>query len=144
MRLVIEATDDYDSDFIAWLVEVVKVELMLSINSQRIRTFDVLQEDFEWFKPRIPQKHHRLDFLASIIKGIQNLTYKRVKDAWIIYIPFTMIHPYYFTTIYSICKFVNYGCNAVRGYPIFTKTFNRVSTKISKYYNRYLDEYIII
>ena len=144
MRLIVLENPEYDDNFIEWLLERVKGEIVKSINVKKLRSFDIIQNNLNIFTPRYKSKSLNVDFVKTVFTGVKLLTYKKVKNAWIIYMKEDVVHPYYFATIYSLCKFVNYGRNDIKGYPIFTKAFNRVSAQITKYYKMYLRELLLI
>lgn len=144
MRFLIEVTNDYDRYFIEWLIHRVQYELLHSINPKRIRALEVIVNELNLFKTRFPSKIMRLDLMDALITGILSLQYKQIKNYWVIYIPPHLMCRTHFTTICTLCRFVNNGRNDIKGYPIFTKTFNRVSAKISRYYNMYLNEFMIM
>lgn len=144
MRLVIPYKSEYDKEFLDWLLERVKGEIIKSINVKKLRKFDEIQETLQIFKLKPHMLKQPVDFVQTIFKGIDLLRYKHIKDAYIIYIKPNVVHSYYLATIDSLCKFVNCGRNDIRGYPIFSKTFNRVSAQISKYYKIYLRESLIV
>jgi hypothetical protein len=42
--------------------------------------------------------------------------------------------------IETLCRLINYGNSSVKGYPIFTDTFNQVALNIKLYVDEYLRE----
>ena len=141
MRILIPITDEYDDEFILWLLEKIQSEMLQSLNIKKLEPFVKYQANHNVFKPT--SSDNQIDFVKCVIAGIKLLTYRKVKDRWIIYMREDVLYPNYFAKVYSICKFINYGLSDIKGYPIFTDTLNRVSAQITKYYNRFVAELMI-
>ena len=141
MRILIPITDEYDDEFIFWLLEKIQTEMLQSLNIKKLEPFVKYQTENKIFKPMTSSS--KIDFVNCVIAGIRLFTYKKIKDNWIIYMKENVLYPNHFAKVDSICKFINYGLSDIKGYPVFTDTLNRVSAQITKYYNRFVAELMI-
>lgn len=142
MRILIPVTTHYAEDFIQWLVKHIKSQILLSLDLRNLYPATMYQKKHKLFKAH-DDSQKALDFTAAIQQGVSLITYRQVKDNWIIEVPQNNPYNGYFTTIYTLCKFVDSGCNELRGYPIFTKTFKGVAANVSKYYAQFLQEFVL-
>lgn len=142
MRIIIPVTTQYAEDFIEWLIRRIKSNIFLSLDLKKLYTFQTYQKNVKVFKPHNNTKNE-LDFQSALMTGVKSITYKKVRNNWIIYVPNNIPYKGYYATILSVCKFIDSGNSEVRGYPIFTQIFNGVTTNLSKYYNQFLKEFVL-
>lgn len=142
MRVIIPVTTHYAEDFIQWLIKRIKSKILLRLNLKKLYSATVYQKKFKRFEP-YNNTVDPIDFVQVIKQGVSLITYKRVKDNWIIYIPESQVYEGYYASVYTLCKFVDNGCSDLKGYPIFTKTLKGVAANISKYYAQFLQEFVL-
>ena len=142
MRIIVPSNNQYAEDFIQWLIKKLQSRILLTLDLKKIYPLNKYQKDKKIFKAH-SDKSPDIDFHDVLRKGISSITYRQVKDNWIIYIPENISYKGYFTTLYALCRFVDKGNYDISGYSILSKNFNHVAANISKYYNLFLKMFVL-
>ena len=142
MRIIIPVNNQYAEDFIQWLIKKIKSNILLQLDLRKLYPVVAYQKEKKIFKPQANDELP-INFESVVKHVVKSITYKKVKDNWIIYIPQNTPYKGYFTTLYALCRFIDKGNSEVKGYPIFSNTFNGVAANISKYYNQFLKMFVL-
>lgn len=142
MRVIIPINNQYAEDFIQWLVKRLKSNILLQLDLRKLYPFIAYQKDKKVFKSYNADEPP-INFESVIKHVVKSITYKKVKDNWIIYIPENTPYKGYFTTLYALCRFIDKGNSEVQGYSIFSNNFNGVAANVSKYYNQFLKMFVL-
>ncbi len=137
MRLEIEYKDNtLDKDFGNWLIKIITSSIKSNLNEKKLGQLDKYIEDnfTHLFKKPITSKD-------IIYAGLKELVCDDDSSKLIIKISTNkFMQGLDRVRIETLCRLINYGNSSVKGYPIFTDTFNQVALNIKLYVDKYLRE----
>lgn len=138
MVLTIKRNKYIDDDFIDWLIDEIRYEIISKINEKKLDIFNKYVEENNLFKPI--NNHSKFDIRQALILSLNMLTYRKTNNVYIIEVGKNKIFPGYKVNLETVCKILDSGNTEIKSYPIFSKTFNNIKLNILEYYEKYLDE----
>jgi hypothetical protein len=137
MRLEIEYKDNtLNKDFGNWLIKIITSSIKSNLNEKKLGQLDKYIEDnfTHLFKKPVTSKD-------IIYAGLKELVCDDDSSKLIIKISTNkFMQGLDRVRIETLCRLINYGNSSVKGYPIFTDTFNQVALNIKLYVDEYLRE----
>lgn len=137
MRLEIEYKDNaLNKDFGNWLIKIITSSIKSNLNEKKLGQLDKYIEDnfTHLFKKPVTSK----DIIHA---GLKELVCDDDSSKLIIKISTNkFMQGLDRVRIETLCRLINYGNSSVKGYPIFTDTFNQVALNIKLYVDEYLRE----
>ena len=126
------------SDFSIWLIKEIRKQLLLDIDLKHIKAWQLYLEKLLADKILPKQK---LSADAIILQGINSLEYILTDNSVEISVNNKITIPNLNQVkLISIIKLINYGNNDIKGYPIFTDTFNYFAENIDAYIDKYISK----
>ena len=136
MRISIDnSSEKYEDNFFEYLKKFTTRQLILNLNPLKLKKFeDAINKEEELLSPFKKSFSGRDIFYA----GANNLSITKFFDGRVI----IQVDPnviYYGTKIklVTLIRFLNYGNEEYKGYPIFTDTFNYVRSNLDAIYQLY-------
>lgn len=137
MKLEIEYKDSsLDRKFGNWLILIIQKLIQSSINDKKLLKWDkYISENFNHlYSKKVTSKD-------IILAGIKDLVCDDTDSKLIIKISTNhFIQGLDRVRIETLCRLINYGNTEIKGYPIFTDTFDDIADNISVYVRKYLEE----
>ena len=137
MRLEIEYKDNtLNKEFGNWLIKIITSSIKSNLNEKKLGQLDKYIEDnfTHLFKKPVTSKD-------IIYAGLKELVCDDDSSKLIIKISTNkFMQGLDRVRIETLCRLINYGNSSVKGYPIFTDTFNQVALNIKLYVDEYLRE----
>lgn len=137
MRLEIEYKDNtLNKNFGNWLIKIITSSIKSNLNEKKLGQLDKYIEDnfTHLFKKPVTSKD-------IIYAGLKELVCDDDSSKLIIKISTNkFMQGLDRVRIETLCRLINYGNSSVKGYPIFTDTFNQVALNIKLYVDEYLRE----
>lgn len=125
-----------DRSFITWFKTKIRNKLIATIEDKKLIVWD---EFFNNNPVYISIYKKRISTRDIIIAGANNLDYIKSESNFIITINNNVFTPGLDRIkLQSICKLINFGNLDIKGYPIFTGTFDYFAESIQDYVDRYL------
>ena len=128
---------NFDDAFISWLLRIIRFEIIKSLDDKRLISFNEKVESEELFESKSNKK---FDVRKAIILSLNDLSFRKVKDTYIIEISGDKIFPNYNVKVKTICNLLNYGNISIPGFPIYSNAFQHVKSNLKRYYEMYLME----
>lgn len=122
-------------DFIeTFVIPEIQLQFLSSINHSLLRKWDeFFLNEYEWLPGEIPKSAYDIVYV-----GMQNLTYVRNKDLYIISVDPDKKMQGTSAKLYDLCSVINYGTLSITPYPIFEDTFAKVAPLIPKLFKEYI------
>lgn len=125
-----------DRSFITWFKTKIRNKLIATIEDKKLIVWD---EFFNNNPVYISIYKKKISTRDIIIAGANNLDYTKSESNFIITINNNIFTPGLDRIkLQSICKLINFGNLEIKGYPIFTDTFDYFAESIQDYVDRYL------
>lgn len=128
MKLVIPYSDSYNEDFILFLVQQLRKEILGNLNHKKLKRLN--QDLFNLF-------NFNLSFLEIIQTALKNLILFESKNGFQI-----QINPAvkFLNTNLNLNYLINigtYGTLDIKGYPIIAEIFNKIKSNLPYYFRYY-------
>ena len=131
-------TNLLDEKFAQWLIECIKGNIILNLDTKRFLVWDEYLNEKEIFKTTYLKS---INTLSIVFDGIQNLVFNIKKPYIRISInPKLMVNGLDRVSLETFCTLVNYGDLSLNGYPIFSDAFREVEENFNDYIDRYINE----
>ena len=125
-----------DRSFIMWFKVKVRDKIIQSIQDDKLKAWDKYINENPTYKS-IYKKH--INIKDIIVAGAANLDFTKSESNFMIFINRNIFTPGLDRIkLESICKLINFGSLEIKGYPIFTNTFDYFAESIQDYVDRYL------
>lgn len=135
MHLIISDSErKYSEKFIYFLVNELIKELLKNLNYRQLKRLDNYVNSHKIFN--IPN----LNFYNVICKSLNIFRFDAVKDGYVIYLDPNERYLKTEVSILQLIKFMTYGTQTIKGYPIFLSVFNNIESNIDTYYQYYLNK----
>lgn len=125
-----------DTDFMDWLLDIIKMKCHAGIKVNKLITLSNHIIDSNILNLDDKQKRS-FNLYREMIKVVQNLKWRKIKDYYVIYIPSNMFVSDTNIPLSKLSRFVCYGDLTIRGYPILSETIQGVIANITKYIRQY-------
>ena len=136
MKLIIKDSQNLlTSDFLNWLLDQIKSKLLISLDKNKLKTFDIYLNNSNLFKLTFISNYSTEKLLKTCL---DNLIISKLNQ--VITIQFdnnVLLFGLTLTSVETFCKFINYGNVNIKGYPIFTNCFNDIITNFKDYVDFY-------
>lgn len=135
MKLLIENKPGYDKSFILWLISILRMELMSSINLKKLAVLNKYFNDS--LQEQLGPHYRNVNLNTVMMLSVRKLTFHKTENYFCIevnpraFVPGTKIR------LYKICEFINYGNLDIEGCNVFTNVFANVALNLDRYYNLY-------
>lgn len=124
-----------DTDFGNWLIDHIRTKLISSINSNKLITWNEFINNTDVLD-RLYNSSYSAE--AIIIYASKHLKCNSSNGKIIIGIDDNILVPGFDRLkLKTICKLINYGTTDIKGYPIFSDTFNYFKDNILDYVRMY-------
>lgn len=134
---ITDSNDVLTKHFGEWLIERIQEKFSASIDDNKLKRWDKFFEDAPQYKSIYKKKILTKDILVT---GIRNLVCQQSSSFLSIRIDNNKFVPGLDRVkVDSICKLINYGNQDIKGYPIFTDTFEHFAASIHDYVDEYLN-----
>ena len=136
MKLLLHDKDNIvDLDFGNWLLELISTKLISSIDSKKLQQLDDFINNTDTLK-RLYKSQYSTE--SILIYAARHLKCNVVHGEITIDLDNNALVPGFDRLkLLTICKLINYGSSEVKGYPIFTNTFNYFRDNITDYVRMY-------
>lgn len=132
MNLILNVKLNNYNNFFKFLKDIIKSAILKNLDVKKLIVFD------EYFKNNLNIKVTPIARQVIII-GIENLIYSKTSEGINIYInPSTIVYNTQYH-VAELCRLINYGTLDLKGYPIFTNTFNKIKDNINMILSLYLE-----
>ena len=136
MKLVLHDKDRIvDDDFCEWLVSRISTKLIANLDRKKLSTWDKYINDSDEFK-KLYNKTYSAEKI--IYFAASKLVFNNIDGKITIELdPNVIIPGFDRLKLITFCKSLNYGSLKIKGYPIFTDTFNYFKENITQYVRNY-------
>lgn len=138
MKLILPSNEYITEDFICWLIIQIKYIILNNINESKLDLFNNYFKEQKFFKP-INNKQ-KFDVRKLILLSINNITYRKLNNVYIIEIKNNVTFPGYTVNINTLCRLLNYGNVNIKGYPLYTDSFKTIKANLKTFYGKYVEE----
>ena len=137
MQLQIEDPKNLlQADFINWLKVKIRDKIISDIEDKKLIVWDEYLNTNSAYVSIYKKKISSKDI---IIAGAANLEFSKSESTFSIFINRNVFTPGLDRIkLETICKLINFGDLQIKGYPIFTDTFDYFAESIHDYVDRYL------
>lgn len=133
-------TYEHNDNFIRWLINLYKTLIIIYINTDKLMAFNNYIDENEIYKKRYINSDE-FNVKNAIIGVLNNITYREIKDGYLISLHTNKPFPTHIASMTDICKLLNDGNLNFKGYPIFTTMFKHISDNLQQYKNQYYMQY---
>lgn len=135
--LITDKNDVLTKDFGNWLIQRIQEKLAVDIDERKLKKWDKFFENSSEYKSIYKKK---IVTKELIVIGVRNLVCFRSPIHLSIHIDTNQFVPGLDRVrIHSVCKLINYGNQEIKGYPIFTDTFEYFASNIDDYVDQYMN-----
>ena len=124
-----------DRSFILWLKVKIRDKILADLDLKKLIVWDKYLNENNVYKSIYKKQINTQDI---IIAGAMNLDFSKSESNFMIYINRNIFTPGLDRIkLESICKLINFGDLGIKGYPIFTNTFDYFAESIQDYIDSY-------
>lgn len=135
--LITDKNDVLTKDFGNWLIQRIQEKLAVDIDERKLKKWDNFFEKSSEYKSIYKKK---IVTKELIITGMRNLVCFKSPVCLSIQIDKNQFVPGLDRVkIDSVCKLINYGNQDIKGYSIFTDTFEHFASNINEYVDKYMN-----
>ena len=125
-----------DRSFILWLKVKIRDKILADLDLKKLIVWDKYLNENNVYKSIYKKQINTRDI---IVAGAMNLDFSKSESNFMIYINRNIFTPGLDRIkLESICKLINFGDLRIKGYPIFTDTFDYFAESIQDYIDSYL------
>lgn len=117
-----------------FIIPEIQIQFLSNINYSLLKNWDnYFINEYKWLPGETPKSAYDIVYL-----GIQNLTYIRNEDLYIISINPDKKMQGTSAKLYDLCSIINHGTLSIAPYPIFEDIFIKVVPLIPKLFKKYI------
>ena len=125
-----------DRSFILWLKVKIRDKILADLDLKKLIVWDKYLNENNVYKSIYKKQINTRDI---IVAGAMNLDFSKSESNFMIYINRNIFTPGLDRIkLEAICKLINFGDLGIKGYPIFTNTFDYFAESIQDYIDSYL------
>lgn len=137
MTIAVPKENDYDIDFVNWLIEYTKTHIISSLDEQKLKRMDSYIKDNKLFQSIFKKTISSKD---AIFIALNNLKITEYPNRFVVAINSNSIVPGTQVKAVTVAKLINFGTLSIMGYPIFVKNFRYVEDNLEALYKKYEEE----
>lgn len=128
MNITIIKNEKYTTQFITWLLSIIRVEVLSSINIGTLQKYE--EEVFNLYNVKI-------SYYDVVKRSLNNLQILNSDKKYVIQVNPNILYSNTNIKLINLINLLNYGTLQVQGCFIFSNVFENVQKNIEIYYNRY-------
>ena len=128
MILKIKIDSNIDNDFIEFLIKKIKQYILHEADTKKLAAFD---------KYLIRTLDLGISAARIVVTATDNLKYIKTNKTYTIEIDNNVYLVNKKAKLYDMCKLINFGNLSIKGYPIFTDTFEHFKHNLNDYISMY-------
>jgi len=138
MKLTIfDAQDKFkNEEFLEFVLLKMKQRLYSQLDVNKLRKAEEFFNKYSRYKS-VYKKY--ISAREVVISGILNIEYKVTGNKIVFEINSVQIFPSTDAKLYEMCKLINNGNLLLRGYPIFSSTFDYFKEHLNEYYDLFIN-----
>lgn len=137
MTITVPKENDYDVDFVNWLIEYTKTYIISSLDEQKLKRIDSYIKENKVFQSIFKKTISSKD---AIFIALNNLKFTEYPNRFVISINPNSVIPGTQIKVLNVSKLINFGTLSILGYPIFVKNFKYIEDNLETLYEKYEEE----
>lgn len=112
------------------LLDFIKEKIILNVDESKLINWN---EFIHSDKYKADKRTNNITATQIVVRGANNLVIDEEKDYLVIHIDKYKLVFEFSKRLFDMCKMINYGNTFVKGYSIFSNTFQDISNNLYKY-----------